>query len=214
MRNSKSILVADDHPLLLKGLVDELESKAYRVIAQATNGLEALEALLEKKPEIAILDIQIPMLSGIEVITKARELGCKTRFILLTSHKDESLVYRCQQLGISGYLLKEEPFVEIQKCIQKVSMGETYFSNAFERLVENAINPQLRKLRLLTPSERTILRMVVQSKTSREIAGELMISLRTVQKHRSNIIQKLELDSNEDHWTSWIAKYKDLIMSL
>ncbi|RYC51779.1 response regulator transcription factor [Flagellimonas olearia] len=214
MHNSHTLLIADDHPLLLKGLVDELGSKGYNVIAQATNGLEALEALADQQPDIAILDIQMPMLSGIEVIAKAREVGCETRFILLTSHKEEGLVYRAKQLGISGYLMKEEPFSEIQKCIQMVSVGSTYFSKSFEQVVETTINPQLQKLKLLSSSERTILRMMAQSKTSKEIAGELLISLRTVQKHRSNMIQKLELGSDGDQWTSWISKYKDLILSL
>ena len=213
MHNTHTILVADDHPLLLKGLVDELESKGYNVIARSTNGLEALERLLSLRPDIAILDIQMPMLSGIEVITKARDADCSTRFILLTSHKEEGLVYRAQQLGISGYLLKEEPFSEIERCILRVSSGETYFSKTFEHMVETAINPQLQKLKLLSSSERTILRMVAQSKTSKGIAEELLISLRTVQKHRSNIIQKLELGDG-DQWASWISKYKDLILSL
>ncbi|MBR9855631.1 MAG: response regulator transcription factor [Algicola sp.] len=214
MHNSHTLLIADDHPLLLKGLVDELESKGYNVVAQATNGLEALETLVAQQPDIAILDIQMPMLSGIEVIAKARKVGNKTRFILLTSHKEEGLIYRAKQLGISGYLMKEEPFSEIQKCIQMVSAGKTYFSKTFKQVVETTINPQLQKLKLLSSSERTILRMMAQSKTSKEIAGELLISLRTVQKHRSNMIQKLELGGDGDQWTSWISKYQDLILSL
>lgn len=214
MHNSHTLLIADDHPLLLKGLVDELESKGYNVVAQATNGLEALETLVAQQPDIAILDIQMPMLSGIEVIAKARKAGSETRFILLTSHKEEGLIYRAKQLGISGYLMKEEPFSEIQKCIQMVSAGKTCFSKTFKQVVETTINPQLQKLKLLSSSERTILRMMAQSKTSKEIAGELLISLRTVQKHRSNMIQKLELGGDGDQWTSWILKYQDMILSL
>ena len=86
MHNTHSLLVADDHPLLLKGLVDELESKGYNVIAQASNGLEALELIIEKSPDIVVLDIQMPRLTGIEVIAKAREAGSSPRFILLTSY--------------------------------------------------------------------------------------------------------------------------------
>ncbi len=214
MHNTHTLLVADDHPLLLKGLVDELESKGYNVIAQASNGLEALELIIEKSPDIVVLDIQMPRLTGIEVIAKAREAGISPRFILLTSYKEEGLVYKAQQLGISGYLLKEEPFSEMQKCLQKVSAGGTYFSRTFEQLVEEGINPQLQKLKLLSSSERTILRMMAQSKTSKEIAEELVISLRTVQKHRSNMIQKLALESDGDQWTSWLTKYREMILAL
>ena len=198
----------------LKGLVDELESKGYNVIAQASNGLEALELIIEKSPDIVVLDIQMPRLTGIEVIAKAREAGSSPRFILLTSYKEEGLVYKAQQLGISGYLLKEEPFSEMQKCLQKVSAGGTYFSRTFEQLVEEGINPQLQRLKLLSSSERTILRMMAQSKTSKEIAEELVISLRTVQKHRSNMIQKLALESDGDQWTSWLTKYREMILAL
>ena len=102
----------------------------------------------------------------------------------------------------------------MQKCLQKVSAGGTYFSRTFEQLVEEGINPQLQRLKLLSSSERTILRMMAQSKTSKEIAEELVISLRTVQKHRSNMIQKLALESDGDQWTSWLTKYREMILAL
>ncbi|MFC4872782.1 response regulator [Negadavirga shengliensis] len=209
-----SILVADDHPLLLKGLVDELLAKNYNVVAQATTGLQALEAIMDKTPCIAILDIEMPLFSGMEILAKAKKEGLKTKFIILTSHKEEDFIYKARELGIDGYLLKEEPISEIEKCIQKVQKGETYFSNTFKEILETAINPQLQKLKLLSPSERTILRMVAQSLTSKEIAGQLLISFRTVQKHRSNIIHKLDINIGEEQLDRWAQRYRTLILSL
>ncbi|WP_254785755.1 response regulator [Zhouia amylolytica] len=208
------ILVADDHPLLLKGLVEELVSNKHHVLAKANNGMEALERILSKEPDIAILDVEMPLLTGIEVVKKAREEGSLAKFIILTSYKEEGLIYEAQQLGIDGYLLKEEPFSEIEKCIGEICKGATYFSNTFNRVLEAEINPQLQKLKLLSPSERTILRLVAQSKTSKEIAEQLVISIRTVQKHRTNIIQKLGLENYEDQLISWTQKYKELILAL
>ncbi|ETN94849.1 response regulator [Zhouia amylolytica] len=208
------ILVADDHPLLLKGLVEELVSNKHHIVAEANNGMEALERILSKEPDIAILDVEMPLLTGIEVVKKAREEGSLTKFIILTSYKEEGLIYEAQQLGIDGYLLKEEPFSEIEKCIGEICKGATYFSNTFNRVLEAEINPQLQKLKLLSPSERTILRLVAQSKTSKEIAEQLVISIRTVQKHRTNIIQKLGLENYEDQLISWTQKYKELILAL
>lgn len=214
MNKTIRILVADDHPLLLKGLVSELKTKKYNVVAEAVNGIEALDLIVSKKPDIAILDIEMPLLSGIEVLKKARESEVKTRFVILTSHKEEGFIYKAKQLGIDGYLLKEEPFSEIETCIQKVSNGETYFSSTFNRVLEAEINPQLKKIKLLSPSERTILRWVAQGKSSNEIAEHLLISVRTVQKHRSNIIYKLGLENYKDQLVAWTRKYKELIVSL
>ena len=214
MKKMPRILVADDHPLLLKGLVEELVSNKHHVLAKANNGMEALERILSKEPDIAILDVEMPLLTGIEVVKKAREEGSLTKFIILTSYKEEGLIYEAQQLGIDGYLLKEEPFSEIEKCIGEICKGATYFSNTFNRVLEAEINPQLQKLKLLSPSERTILRLVAQSKTSKEIAEQLVISIRTVQKHRTNIIQKLGLENYEDQLISWTQKYKELILAL
>lgn len=214
MNKKPSILIADDHPLLLKGLDEELVSKEYNVIATAINGMQALDLILNREPEIAILDIEMPLLSGIEVIKKSKKEGSKTKFIVLTSHKEQGLIYMSTQLGIDGYLLKEEPMSEIERCIAKVMKNETYFSTTFSRVLETEINPQLEKLKLLSPSERTILRLVAQSMTSKEIADHLLISVRTVQKHRSNIIQKLDIENHDDQLTSWTQKYKELILSL
>ncbi|UNY99784.1 response regulator transcription factor [Zhouia spongiae] len=214
MNKKPSILIADDHPLLLKGLDEELVSKEYNVIATAINGMQALDLILNREPEIAILDIEMPLLSGIEVIKKSKKEGSKTKFIVLTSHKEQGLIYMSTQLGIDGYLLKEEPMSEIERCIAKVMKNETYFSTTFSRVLETEINPQLEKLKLLSPSERTILRLVAQSMTSKEIADHLLISVRTVQKHRSNIIQKLDIENHDDQLISWTQKYKELILSL
>ncbi len=214
MKNNLSLLVADDHPLLRRGLVDELLESGYTVVAQATTGAEALSMLEQHRPQIALLDVKMPLLSGIEVIQKAKQKGIATKFILITQYKESGLLFEARRLGVNGYLLKEEPFEEIEKCITAVSNGKTWFSQAVKRTFQNNVDPNLKKLKYLTPSERTIVRMIAQDKNSREIAEDLSISKRTVEKHRSNIINKLGLSSDEDSLSFWIRQNKSLILSL
>lgn len=214
VKKSPTILVADDHPLLLKGLVEELETKAYQVIGQAKNGSNALSMIIENEPDIAILDVEMPLLSGIEVIQKVKENQEVTKFIILTSHKENGIIIQAKNLHISGYLLKDEPFEELENCIQAVIRGEMYFSKTFSEVLEEKVNPQLKKIKYLTPSERTILRMIAQDNSSKKIAQKLSISIRTVEKHRSNIINKLDLSFSEDSLSSWVKDNKELILSL
>tara|TARA_R110000772_G_scaffold234734_1_gene346329 strand:+ start:149 stop:793 length:645 start_codon:yes stop_codon:yes gene_type:complete len=214
MNSGIKILIADDHPMLLKGLSDELKSFNYTVLEGASNGAHALDLIIELQPDIALLDIEMPLLSGFEVIKKCKEKNCKTKFILLTSHKEKAFVLRAKKLEIHGYLLKDEPFSEINKCIQAVAKGEYYFSNIFENVFTTEISPQLEKIKFLSPSERTIVRLVAQEKSSKEIADLLSISFRTVQKHRTNIISKLDLPASTDALSVWTQENKEIISSL
>ncbi len=212
--NRIKVLVADDHPMLLKGLSDELTLNGFEVLEGASNGAQALELLVEHQPDIAILDIEMPLLSGFEVIRKCTEQGVTSRFIILTSHKERAFVMKAKKHNISGYILKDEPFSEIEACIKAVLDGDSYFSKAFDQVFSKEISPELAKIKFLSPSERTIIRMIAQGKTSKEIGASLSISYRTVQKHRANIIAKLDLPSGTDALTNWTEINKELILSL
>ncbi|MFT5750777.1 MAG: two-component system nitrate/nitrite response regulator NarL [Flavobacteriales bacterium] len=214
MKIDKTLLVADDHPMLLKGLVSALEDAGYNVLSGAANGAEALGIIIEENPTIALLDIEMPILTGFEVIRKCQEMKLSTRFILLTSHKEKGFVLKAKKLNISGYLLKDEPFSEIEKCINEVCNGGTYFSTTFDKVFESEITPQLDKIKFLSPSERTIVRLIAQENSSKEIADLLSISLRTVQKHRANVIAKLDLEAGVDSLTIWTREHRYLILSL
>jgi two-component system, NarL family, nitrate/nitrite response regulator NarL len=208
------ILVADDHPILLKGLVREFKEHGYLFVLEAKNGATALELIKSEKPSIAVLDIEMPLLTGFEVIGKAKASGSKTRFVILTSHKEKAFILKAKQLTIDGYLLKDEPFSEMNKCIQSLLADTSYFSKTFESIFEEHVAPELVKLNFLSPSERTILRLVAQSKSSKEIGDIINISYRTVQKHRTNIINKLDLDTAPDALLLWAKANKELIASL
>lgn len=209
-----SLVIADDHPLLLKGLEDQLQESGFSVLDGVANGALALGSIVEYNPTIAILDIEMPLLSGFEVIKKCKEKGLRTKFVMLTSHKEKLFVLKAKKLNISGYVLKDEPFAEIDACLREVASGGTYFSKEFDAIFNEEIHPQLQKVKFLSPSERTIVRLIAQKKTTKEIGDLLSISHRTVEKHRANIISKLDLPKGVDALSVWTLENKEIILSL
>jgi DNA-binding NarL/FixJ family response regulator len=214
MNHNISILVADDHPMLLKGLLHELNDYGFNVLEGASNGAIALEIINSKQPTISILYINMTLLKGFEVIKKCKERCSHTRFIILTSYKEKEVILKAKNMGVSGYLLKDEPFLEIKNCIQAAMKNEFYASKVFDKVFQTEIYPELEKIKYLSPSERTIVRLIAQEKTSKDISDLLAISIRTVQKHRSNIISKLDLSSDSDALSLWIAKNKEIFLSV
>lgn len=199
---SKSIIIADDHPLLLKGLNDFLCEKKYNIIGSGKDGQEAYNLIVKLKPDIAILDIQMPYMTGLEVATACKKNEITTKIILITFHKEKVLFQKATELNIFGYILKEFAIEEIETCIKSVTEGVPYFSPRIKDLL--GINPYQEKyLSNLTPSEKKILKFIAQDKTNKEIAALLFISYRTVEKHRSNIISKLKLERKTNSLLIW-----------
>ncbi|WP_422080776.1 response regulator [Ulvibacterium sp.] len=213
-RKDITIVIADDHPLLLKGLNEELTNHKYNVVGVAADGMQALELILLKKPTIALLDIDMPMLSGFEVIKTAKEKEVSTKFIVLSFHKENSYLLQAKSLELNGYLLKEDSFFEIERCMDAVIRGETYFSPSFEVTVLDGVRNEQRKLGLLTPSEVVILKQIARQTSTNEIAEKLNVSVRTVEKHRSNIIVKLDLEGSTNTLTKWALSNKNSILEL
>jgi DNA-binding NarL/FixJ family response regulator len=215
MNATIKLLLADDHPVLLNGLKHELTKLGYSIVGKASNGTETFSLLIEKKPDIAILDIEMPFLNAFEIIQKAQQIeGLKTKFLILSYHAEKSYVLMAQQYNISGYLLKDEEIDSIHKAIQSIYKGGTFFSSKITAIQENDLKQDFKKISYLTPSERTILRLISQRLSSREISERLTISIRTVQKHRTNIIEKLELNSHVDSLSIWVEENKVLLNQL
>ena len=209
-KKDMTIVVADDHPMLLKGLYEELTMHDYNVVGQANNGLQALELILKEKPMLALLDIDMPYLTGLEVIKTAKEKNVDTKFIILSFHKETDYVAQAKQLQIQGYLLKEDSFFEIERCIEAVLSGGSYFSTSFEEITLKGAKNELQRLQLLTPSERTILKLIAQQTNTNTIADTLCVSVRTIEKHRSNIIFKLGLENSPNTLTNWSLVNKNI----
>ncbi len=214
MNKNARLVIADDHPMLLKGLQDELEANDYQIVGSAHNGMQALEAILTEKPDIALLDIDMPLLTGFEVVKMVKDKDVHTRFIMLSFHKETDYVAQAKALQIHGYLLKEDSFFEIERCIHAVLEGQLYFSKSFDTAALSEASEELKKLQLLTPSESTILKLIAQRLPTNTIAENLFISIRTVEKHRSNIIGKLDIEGGTNQLTKWALSNKNIIQEL
>jgi DNA-binding NarL/FixJ family response regulator len=210
MKN-ETIITADDHPLLLKGLNDFLLEKKYNIIDSGVNGKEAYNLIVKLKPDIAILDIQMPYMTGLEVATECKKNKIPTKIILITFHKEKVLFQKASELNIFGYILKEFAIEEIENCIKSVTEGVPYFSPRIKDLL--GINPYKDSyLDNLTPSEKKILKFIAKDKTNKDIASLLFISHRTVEKHRSNIIQKLQLEHKTNSLLIWAKDNVDKLL--
>jgi DNA-binding NarL/FixJ family response regulator len=200
MEKPVKIIVADDHPLFRSGLVNTIwENSDYNVIGESANGAEALEQIRTLKPDIAILDINMPGINGLEVTKTVIKEKLDTKTIILTMYKDEDYFNEAINLDVSAYLLKDCATNEILKCLEEVLSGEYYFSpGVLNYLVkrkskQRTLTDENPGLKDLTVAEKQVLEKVADSKTSKEIAEELFISVRTVQNHRNNICTKLNL---------------------
>jgi DNA-binding NarL/FixJ family response regulator len=208
------ILIADDHPLLRHGLRQVIESDArFEVIAEASDGLEALEKIQQLRPRIAVLDIDMPRLDGLKVAFALREKNLPVEIIFLTVHREESIMKRALDAGARGYVLKDSAITDVVAGIKAVISGSHYVS---PEMTSYLINRSRRPASLrggfesLTPTERTILRMVAQYKTTKDIAESLFISTRTVETHRTNICQKLGLHGSHSLMKYALAHSKEL----
>lgn len=196
MRNKKRIVIADDHPIFRSGLRNIIDADlAYEVIGEADDGETALALIRDKSPDVAILDINMPGMSGFDVIEEIRNEATETEFVILSMHDDEKMFAKAMKLGVRGYVIKDSAAVDIINCLQTVCRGQNYTSAAVTTYLVNRATrtSALEGLESLTPTERKVLRKVAEYMTSREIAEEFNVSLRTIENHRANISSKLGL---------------------
>ena len=200
MGEKTKILIADDHPIFRHGLASVIRrSRDLDVVAEAGDGKEALEMTAERAPEIAILDIDMPEMDGVEAARVIREKHPDTITVFLTMHKDRSVLRSMGSLGVRGYLLKDSAMNEIGTCIRAVLEGGTYISPELQNLDEEPVDEaslaaSFTVISGLTKAEKKVLALITESKTNREIADELFVSVRTVETHRYNICAKLSLN--------------------
>ena len=188
------IVIADDHPIFRAGLRALIESdSSFSVIAEATNGEEALASITTDQPDIAILDYNMPKANGFAVLAEISKLKLNVIPVMLTMHNEEAMFAKAMELGVRGYVLKDSASVDIVNCLQAVVRGQIYTSAAVTTYLYKRASgsKELEGIGSLTPAERKILRLIAEYKSSREIADELCISVRTVDNHRTNISSKL-----------------------
>jgi DNA-binding NarL/FixJ family response regulator len=210
-----NIILVDDHPLLRKGLKDMLnEEKNFKVIGEAGDGNEALELIQELKPDIAIIDIQMPIMSGLELVHTLHQQKSKPDFIVLTMYDKENIFNRAMDLGVKGYIMKDSALTEIVDAVKNVAAGKFFISSSISDLLVKRnisdVSDDDIGISKLSMTERKILRMIANNMTTKEIANELFISNHTVNTHRSNICSKLNLKGT-NALLHFVLEHKDLI---
>jgi len=202
-----NIVLADDHSIVRDGIKSTLSSeKRIKVIGEAANGAEAVQVISKLNPDVAIVDISMPEMTGIEAVRKITEMKFPTRCLILSMHDKEEYVMEAIEAGAAGYLLKDTEREEFIKAIYAVAKGEKYFSTTVSGIL---VNGYLHKVKSgtvggrpvesgsddanLTRRERNILKLVVEGKNNKEIAEQLVISIRTIETHRGNIMKKMKV---------------------
>ena len=197
------VLIADDHPIFRRGLCDLIAGDArLRVVGEAADGEQAWHLIQDLRPRVAVLDIHMPKCSGIQLARLVSQQRWPVALIILTMDAEEGLLHEALNLGVKGYLLKENAATELLRAIHRVAAGDGYIcptlSGALLRrnAAREALHEQKVGLARLTPTERQILALIAEDRTSKEIAALLACSVRTVETHRLNISHKLELSGS------------------
>lgn len=200
MAGEVRVLIADDHPIFRQGLRLIIDRQPdLTVVAEASDGDEALERLQAGDIAIAVLDLTMPVTDGFAVARAARERRLSAALVFLTMHKDEHYLNAALDLGVRGYVLKDNATTEIVECIRLVAGGHDYISPTLSSFLIRRhgraakLAEEKPALDQLTPAERRVLKLIADGLTSREIAGQLAIGVRTVEHHRNNVAVKLEL---------------------
>lgn len=193
-----TLIVADDHPLFRRGLAEVLQPDgSFRIVAEAGTGTDALALVRRHRPRVAILDVNMPDASGLQVAEAIQREELGTLVVLLTMHREPAILRRALDAGVQGYILKDSAVMEIVACLHTVAAGRAYISPALssellERRAARA-GPEAAALAGLSPAEQKVLHLIAQGQTSAEIAGSLGNSVKTIENHRSHICQKLGL---------------------
>jgi DNA-binding NarL/FixJ family response regulator len=200
MKREVKLLIVDDHPLFRRGLREVIEENPrFRIVGEAADGEAALRMIAELKPGVAVVDIDMPRLSGLELVRALQRMNSPVTTVFLTMYDEEDMFNAAMDLGVRAYVVKESAADDILAAIEKVEKGETFISPSISDMGKRRTD-RVRELLLskpqiedLTSAERRILKFIAEDRTSKEIADLLKISIRTVENHRLNICHKLNL---------------------
>jgi len=188
------VLLADDHRLVRAGLRALLDATpSLEVVGEATDGEEAWQMILELQPDAALLDIAMPKLSGLAVLQQVRAKGLATRVLLLSMYDNDEYVAEAVRAGASGYLIKDAAVEELGLALDAVRRGDVYLSPAISRKLAQAFSGGARPTPGLTARQTQVLRLMALGRSSKEIARELDLSIKTVETHRTQIMDRLEI---------------------
>jgi len=197
------VLLADDHSLIRQALRALLEKQGFQVVSEASDGQEALRSVEKTQPEVAILDISMPVLNGVDAARELVKSSPKTRVILLTQHDEDEYVTEALRAGVRGYVLKSQAAEDLVHAIQEVCRGSVYLSPNVSRAVVDAyLSKTYASPDPLSGRERQVLQLVGEGKSTKAIATHLGISVKTAESHRARLMKKLDI-----HETASLVRY-------
>jgi len=193
------VIIADDHVIFRQGLLKLLQSATdIAVIGEAGEGHESLGLIKKEKPDVAVLDISMPGLSGIEIVKEIEMLGLAAKVVFLTMHNDPLTAKKAMQSNALGYVLKDDAFEDLLYAIRAAASGRTFISPSISEKILKSGKPKEIENRILTEREQEVLRLIALGLTNKKIAEKLVISVKTVDTHRTRILQKLDAHTAAD----------------
>jgi len=197
------VLLADDHALIRQGLKALLESQGFQVVGEASDGQATLRSAEKTHPDVAILDISMPVLNGMDAARELKKSSPKTKIILLTQHDEDQYVTEALRAGAKGYVLKSQAAEDLVQAIREVCRGSVYLSPSISRSVVDAyISKTYVSTDPLSGRERQVLQLVGEGKSTKDIAIQLGISVKTAESHRARLMKKLDI-----HETASLVRY-------
>ena len=196
------VLLADDHLIVCQSLKAVLEREELQVVGEAADGREAVRLARALRPDVAVLDVSMPLLNGLDAAREIQKACPRTRTILLTMHGEDTYVLQALQMGIRGYVLKSQAVTDLVRAVREVSRGAMYLSPGVSAAVVEAYRTKKDLRDPLTPRERGVLQLVAEGKTTKEVASLLGVSVKTAEYHRNSLMQKLGI-----HETASLVRY-------
>jgi DNA-binding NarL/FixJ family response regulator len=187
------VVLADDHVLVRQSLKSLLEREGLQVVGEASDGYEAVRRVNSLHPDIAVMDISMPIMNGVEVAREVRRSSPKTKSILLTQHNEGQYIFEALEAGVKGYVLKSQAVGDLVHAIKQVWRGQSYFSPGVSAVVEAFQSKSETRRDLLTPRERQMLQLIAEGKTTKDAASLLGISVKTAESHRTALMKKLNV---------------------
>lgn len=198
--NKIKVIIADDHPVMRSGVKSVLiNDPQIEIIAEAKDGEEAYNLIIKHQPDVALIDVEMPKMTGLEIVRRISSENPKTRFVFLTMYKDEEMFNEAMDTGALGYVLKENAVEDVLQSVKSAADGRNYISPTISGYLVSRLNKQkdlaskTPSINDLTKAERNVLKLISLEKTTQQIADELHISYKTVENHRNNISKKLTL---------------------
>ena len=197
------VLLADDHVVVRQGLKVLLEREGFHVVAEASDGQQAVQLAKQFQPDVAVLDVAMPILNGVDAAREIQKVSEKTKPIILTMHTESHYILEGLQAGAKGFVMKTHAAEDLVQAIREASRGRTYLSPEVSQTVVQAYQDKIDiRPEPLSPRERQVLQLIAEGKSTKEVAGLLNISVKTAETHRTRIMEKLDV-----HETAGLVRY-------